>query len=325
MPCRRHRSGDLCHRGRPGDRRQIPLPEKRDVPKPGSEGRQTGRQPGLPLQQPGGLSERLRRKPKGVFHLNSPMARWTSGCRRDGRLSLPASGLYPQSHSETTGSGSTACGGQRGQSTPSVAFLLLYCTSWLFGPEQATDFLGVDILVNTRTQKKFQMFHYRLCNNFWIMSLSHTEVLSMMALLFVADVWREYKARCSLVGWVSVPEEQVLVLYVKKTEFFLNVTLFYAVLPRSSVPRRPPPTLRVYFTKPSKPWGISEGVHFHTVSWVWGIKKESFFGQNRQRNRSCWMPRRVHQLKSQMFPSGFPQIKIWAERMWVGGGMEESD
>lgn len=66
---RRHRRGDLCDGGGPGDSRPVPLPEKRDVSEPGSEGCQTGRQPGFPVQQPGHLPEHLRGKHKGVFYL----------------------------------------------------------------------------------------------------------------------------------------------------------------------------------------------------------------------------------------------------------------
>ena len=91
--CRPHSGGDLCGRDRPGDNGQIPLPEKRDVPKPGSEGSQSGRQPGFRFQQPGRPSEHLQWKPKGVFHLTGcPMSWWTGGCRQGG-ASCQASGL----------------------------------------------------------------------------------------------------------------------------------------------------------------------------------------------------------------------------------------
>lgn len=67
---RRHRRGDLRDGGRAGGRRQVPLPEKRDVPEPGSEKRQTGRGAGLPLQQPGRVPEPLGGKPQGVFYIS---------------------------------------------------------------------------------------------------------------------------------------------------------------------------------------------------------------------------------------------------------------
>ena len=92
--CRPHSGGDLCGRDRPGDNRQIPLPEKRDVSKPGSEGSQSGRQPGVPVQQPGRPPEHLQWKPKGVFHLTGcPISWWTGGCRQGG-ASCQASGLH---------------------------------------------------------------------------------------------------------------------------------------------------------------------------------------------------------------------------------------
>lgn len=70
LPCRHHRRGDLRNRDRPGRGRQTPLPEKRDVPKPGGEERQTGGQPGFHFQQPGRFPECHGRKPKGVFYLS---------------------------------------------------------------------------------------------------------------------------------------------------------------------------------------------------------------------------------------------------------------
>ena len=66
---RRYRRGDLCHCVGAGDRGPIPLQQNRDVSEPGSESGEARGQPRVPLQQPGGLSERPPRKPEGVFHL----------------------------------------------------------------------------------------------------------------------------------------------------------------------------------------------------------------------------------------------------------------
>lgn len=90
MSCRRHRRGDLCDGGRPGDSCQVPLPEKRDLSEAGSEGCQTGRQPGLP--------ESLRGKRKGVFYLTGHL---TGKLEGGGGEPLPVPPQDTKSQSET--------------------------------------------------------------------------------------------------------------------------------------------------------------------------------------------------------------------------------
>lgn len=158
LPCRRHRSGDLRHHGGLGDSRQIPLQEKGDVSKPGSEGRQTGRQPGLPLQQPGRLSERLRRKPKGVFHLSpSPLGGPFELVVANGGVSLFQDLKTQESHAETqltVAPPPQHVEAEENNPQQVRRGLKLATGSWL-----------VNILVNRRGRNKynFQMFHYCLC------------------------------------------------------------------------------------------------------------------------------------------------------------------
>lgn len=108
VSCRHHRRGDLRGGGGPGGGCQVPLPEERDLPEPGSEG---GGQPGL--------TESLRGKQEGVFYLTGLL---TGNLQRGSHFLFPPRTL--SANQSLTGSGSSSRESDDG--TVSLFFLFLY-------------------------------------------------------------------------------------------------------------------------------------------------------------------------------------------------------
>lgn len=113
VSCRHHRRGDLRGGGGPGSGCQVPLPEERDLPEPGSEG---GGQPGL--------AESLRGKQERVFYLTRLL---TGNLQKGESLPVPPPPPPPRTLSANqslTGSGSSSC--ETDDGTVSLFFLFLY-------------------------------------------------------------------------------------------------------------------------------------------------------------------------------------------------------